>query len=114
MHKHRISREHRLIAENIGSGAAENPPLLPDRAGVIGETRASLADLRQGIAAPNAAPSPALELPSLTVKEAVGKLALSGLAAVNIALVAYVIGGGFYMVLTGKNPFPIGRKNPSS
>lgn len=91
MHQYEQSffREHRLSYLN----GAEMPSAGMEAAALKGQTHTLLDGLRQTIT-----------LPSETVGVAAEKVALTGLAAMNIALLGGVFAAGFSMILTGQPP----------
>jgi len=64
-----------------------------EAAAVTGETHSLLNGLKNSIA-----------LPSETVSMAAEKVALTGIAAMNVALLGGVFASGLYMILAGKTP----------
>jgi len=74
-------------------GAAEISPHAAESAAVTAKTHGLLEGLKNSIA-----------LPSQTVGIAAEKVALTGMAAFNIALLGGVFAAGMYMIVAGKPP----------
>ncbi len=94
-HQHNFWREKRFAYQM--EGAAE-VLMNPEVANVTEQTHGLLEGLKNTIA-----------LPSQTVGLALDNVVLTGLSALNIALLGGVIASGLYMVVAGKAP-PILQK----
>jgi len=90
MHKNQnsFSRERRFVFLFKGSDV---PAIGMESAAVRGETHGLLEGLKHSIL-----------LPSETVGVAAEKVALTGMAALNVALLGGVFASGLYMILAGK------------